>query len=460
MFGVPAAWAHGDDPGEKDTPAWERPLLGWITFSSALASAVVLTVMMASYSMFPRMRRSPGPLLMARGVCELLFSLDVALVRVTGFAEGEGAADRCQPVSFFTHAVSLASDFYFLALCASLVRAIVDPFATPGASHHFLVIGTALAVATVPLLLRDTDDRLPYGRDELMDICWLHEYHDAVDESNFVWQTWVLYNGIVWSISVWALTALCFTRARLRRGIESTIRTRTRVIRDMLRVTAVYLLFWVLTTSVMVADMFNGRSIAMDVALAMLLGLRGSFTAVAWASTLGGMGRVVSWWAVTLGERQEGALERDAAIRAFRKALLEDKAPAQLLSSAIRREIVTFASIGIRKAALRAAQRPQTALLSAQDLDKAESRRRVRFRLTIPGLYVSDRASRRRAARRRAAAAAQHAGAIFSRSMAAGDHPRAPPQGRAATGRKLAVAWAHDHCLDGASPAGGRVNAG
>ena len=300
MFGVPAAWAHGDDPGEKDTPAWERPLLGWITFSSALASAVVLTVMMASYSMFPRMRRSPGPLLMARGVCELLFSLDVALVRVTGFAEGEGAADRCQPVSFFTHAVSLASDFYFLALCASLVRAIVDPFATPGASHHFLVIGTALAVATVPLLLRDTDDRLPYGRDELMDICWLHEYHDAVDESNFVWQTWVLYNGIVWSISVWALTALCFTRARLRRGIESTIRTRTRVIRDMLRVTAVYLLFWVLTTSVMVADMFNGRSVAMDVALAMLLGLRGSFTAVAWASTLGGMGRVLSWWAVTL----------------------------------------------------------------------------------------------------------------------------------------------------------------
>jgi hypothetical protein len=146
------------------------------------------------------------------------------------FTSGSQPTARdCAAGSFVTQYFALAAELYYVMLSLDIVISILNPFTNHSRNMFLYHVAVHMLAAASGVLLLTTrwpsDGRVMYGRDGVLDICWVRRDgdHSSATPSAFLW---LFFIGPLLAMQMLSLTSLIFMHVRLRRGLPQTFAVR------------------------------------------------------------------------------------------------------------------------------------------------------------------------------------------------------------------------------------------
>ena len=142
------------------------------TLSVAGCALVIFT-----YVRWRRLRRHPASLVVMRSLLDLLLCVEMLANRLYHRSESEGAeVDDCMAFSVLSQFLAVAAELFSLMLSFDLYRSISNPFTNYKSNmrlYHVLTWTVSAVTASMLLVIKEPDGRPIYGRDNVLDICWI-----------------------------------------------------------------------------------------------------------------------------------------------------------------------------------------------------------------------------------------------------------------------------------------------
>jgi hypothetical protein len=350
---APSSPADNDDnPQHKDhrRDSGTVPVTIVLLISSAL-SAIGAGLVVWSFLSYKRLRRHPSQIIVSRSIADLMFCILICVGHMLPVQTSSPESDpRCEVISLLSQYTGLAAELYIGALAADMVTSLTNPFTNSRFNlrlYHAVVL--VLAAASTAFLATVKDNGFPiYGRDDDLGICWVRHWTDTDGSHPNVW-FWLVFNVPVAVIYLFGVYTVIFVRNRLDRGLRATFHERSEAFSHSFVFVVTYLGYWGTIASLYTVLRVGGDSTQwLSLVLAAVMGLRGVVTAAVWVCT---------------HDFRKARFLRMRAL-ALRRPEVTDLRPQ--ITVALRREVLYYTTLGIRKAVLfyqRAYRRHKTGTL-------------------------------------------------------------------------------------------------
>jgi len=331
---------------------------------SILGCALVI----GTYVRWRRLRRHPASLIVVRSALDLLLCVEILVNRLyhwTSASDAGNAAD-CFIFSGISESLFIAAELFSLMLAMDLYFSITNPFTNYKSNlvrYHFFTWTISALFGILVLFVKEPDGTPIYGRDNYLDICWLKRGSHDDGSDLYFYLLFVVPLVIIYTIS---LFSILIAQRRLARGLPETFELRSSMFRSSMRFVVCYLLYWVLAGAVygiisLLSD--DVPSEALDLILAFAFGGRGVVTFGVWLLTYGQNVRVTCKGFIISGEStsMNKVISSTEPGKAASVQIGLDSDNSDLrphLNHALRKEILSYATLGIAKSVRRAELRP------------------------------------------------------------------------------------------------------
>lgn len=346
--------------GQYRVYTWEAVMLstaGCLSSATLLSLIVVYLAGGANY-----LRRHPGPLLLRKCCCELVFSVMCIFMPFLTQHQLYDWGDRdviplhatstTQVLASLTEWSFLATEMWFLAMSMDLLSTVSNPFHSYHAHRRFyrrLCFGVPFCAALVVMSLEKTNIGITrfYAAWVVRKCTYAEHENKDKDACDHKWASalaWLLFYSWILLIYSYSLFAWVYARRRLAAGMASTLSARESTIkRSGINLLAWYF-YWVVPFCLLVVsaytsdlgevDNVHSASHWIGFSLCLVLSLRGTYTCLA---------------ILTIDRKDifRSKTEMEASVR------MEDESFSPHLNSALRSEILHYATLCIRNAVLR-----------------------------------------------------------------------------------------------------------
>lgn len=259
----------------------------------------------------------------------------------------------CEPFAFISQFASLGAELYFACLSIDLVLSTSNPFTDYrwNVVRYHLTVLLLSAGAGMVLLLGGENGRPMYGYDNFLSICWVRNYNESggIDSAFYIF-----FAGPTAVIYVASALTLVYASRRLQQGLPETFEARLDMYRMSFRFVTMYLLYWCLSFGVFVITTLVDSTAPPDVLslmVAIALGGRGVVALLVWLLTYGRNLRCSRRGLIILGESTSSGGSGSVSAAAKMDAVADLR---PFLNTALRKEILYYATIGIARSVLRA----------------------------------------------------------------------------------------------------------
>lgn len=341
--------------GQYRVYTWEAIMIALAGGLSSLALATLLIAYKLGYAKF--LHRHPGPMLVRKCCCELVFSVQCIFVpvwnRTTLYKWNDAetvalhATVETRLLAALTQWSWIATEMWFFAMSMDLLSSISNPFSSYTAHRKFysrMSFGTATAMALGLLFLDNTNIGITYFYATWVVRKCTFTTTGCDSSTTATGLSWIFFYNWIIVIYAYSLFAWVYARGRLQAGIESTlIQRKSTLIRSGLNLMAWYF-YWLVPFFLILTSWFSGTTNEEDdenspghwlgFFLAMVLSLRGMYTCL-----------VILY----IDGKDIFRSRREMA----RSMEIEDVSFSPHLNSALRSEILHYATLCIRTAVLR-----------------------------------------------------------------------------------------------------------
>lgn len=336
------------------------------TSFSILGCALVI----GTYIRWRRLRRHPASLIVVRSALDLLLCVELLVNRLYHWtsASDAGNATDCFIFSGISEFLAIAAELFSLMLAMDLYFSITNPFTNYKSNlvrYHIFTWSISALFGVLVLFVKESDGSPIYGRDNYLDICWLKRGSHDDGSDLYFYLLFIIPIVIIYTIS---LFSILIAQRRLARGLPETFELRSSMFRSSMRFVFCYLLYWVLAGAVygiisLLSD--DVPSEALDLILAFAFGGRGVVTFGVWLLTYGQNVRVTCKGFIISGEStsMNRIVSNTEPGKAVTVQIGLDSDNSDLrphLNHALRKEILSYATLGIAKSVRRAELRPDT----------------------------------------------------------------------------------------------------
>ena len=337
----------------------------WWLLTGCLLSTGSTGLVIISYIRYPMFRAHPAPLIFFRSVVDILLAVRL-LFRVAGVIDTRDGDSVCRLTSGITQLLMLSSESWFAVISVDLLLTLTNPFTNYSFNmkrYHVFVWSTSFVTSG---LLMYGNDPAVWGQEQTMaNICWIRFTDVDINNRRRLrrdWWWWCLL-FVMWVVVYYgfAVLMMVFGRIRLKRGISATFATRKRVLHDSGMCVLAYLTYWTVLFSLYICYISNerngGTSRYMQSVFGFMLSAKGIVDVVVWCA----MHDIVTFDNTTTtattsttdnsGNKLSNSQTRlQQLTRTDISAYELDVKLNPAVNMALRREIVYYTTLGIRKA--------------------------------------------------------------------------------------------------------------
>jgi hypothetical protein len=328
------------------------------------------TLVIGTYVRWRRLRRHPASLIVVRSALDLLLCVEILVNRLYHWttANDAGNAADCFIFSGISEFLAIAAELFSLMLAMDLYFSITNPFTNYKSNlvrYHSFTWSISALFGILVLFVKESDGTPIYGRDNYLDICWLKRGSHDDGSDLYFYLLFVIPLVFIYTVS---LFSILIAQRRLARGLPETFELRSSMFRSSMRFVVCYLLYWVLAGAVygiisLLSD--DVPSEALDLILAFAFGGRGVVTFGVWLLTYGQNVRLTCRGFIISGEStsmnkvvSSAEPGKSASLQIGLDSDNSDLRPH--LNHALRKEILSYATLGIAKSVRRAELNPDT----------------------------------------------------------------------------------------------------